>query len=51
MKLKVTIALLLALAPALASASSREPSARMRPQMYHDRSPKARIHEARPHHA
>ena len=44
MKLKISIALLLVLAPALASARPRTTSIRMRPQLFHDRTPKARVH-------
>ena len=44
MKLKISIALLLVLAPALASARPRTTSTRMRPQLFHDRTPKARVH-------
>jgi hypothetical protein len=51
MKIKISIALLLALAPAFASARPKTPTAHMRPQMFHDRTPKARIHQSPPHHA
>ncbi|MBB5340391.1 hypothetical protein [Tunturiibacter gelidoferens] len=51
MKLKIFIGLLLALAPAFASATPKPPTAHLRPQLYHDRSPKARIHQSLPHHA
>jgi hypothetical protein len=46
MKLKVSIALLLVLTPALASARPRTMGTHMRPQMFHDRTPKARVHVA-----
>ena len=46
MKLKVSIALLLVLAPALASARPRTMGTHMRPQLFHDRTPKARVHVA-----
>jgi hypothetical protein len=61
MKLKFSFALLLAVAPALAlasqstpppaSVSQRTPTAHLRPQLYHDRSPKAHVHESSPHRA
>jgi hypothetical protein len=44
MKLKITIALLLAIAPSLASARPRMAGSRMRPQLFHDRTPKAHVH-------
>lgn len=44
MKLKLSIALLLVLAPALASAKPRTMSSHMRPQLFHDRTPKAHVH-------
>jgi hypothetical protein len=58
MKLKIFVALLAALTPALAlaqrtpavaSVSQRTPTAHIRPQMYHDRTPKARVHQSLPH--
>ncbi len=51
MKLKTTIATLLALAPALASARPHEETAHVRQQSYHDRTPKAHVHQAAPHHS
>ena len=45
MKLKISIALLLALAPVVAQAKPRSTSAHMRPQLYHDRAPKERSHD------
>jgi hypothetical protein len=51
MKIKISIALLLAVAPALAFARPREATAHVRTQSFHDRTPKARVHEARAHHA
>ncbi len=44
MKLKVSIALLLVLAPALASAKPRMVGTHMRPQLFRDRTPKAHVH-------
>jgi hypothetical protein len=44
MKLKIYIALLLALTPALAQAKPRS-TPYTRPQLYHDRSPKVRLHD------
>jgi hypothetical protein len=49
MKLKISIALLLALIPALASAKPKTPTAHMRPQLFRDRTPKFRAHEVRMH--
>jgi hypothetical protein len=58
MKFKFFVALLAALAPALAlaqrtpavaSVSQRTPTAHIRPQLYHDRTPKARVHQSLPH--
>lgn len=49
MKLRISIALMLALIPSLAFARSRTGGAHMRPQLFHDRAPKAHIHAARPH--
>jgi hypothetical protein len=51
MKLKLYFALALALSPALALASPKTPTAHLRPQQFHDRAPKARIHQSLPHHA
>jgi hypothetical protein len=61
MKLKISLVLLVALAPALAlasqrtsavaSVSQRTPTAHIRPQLYHDRTPKARVHQSLPHRA
>ncbi|MBB5345029.1 hypothetical protein HDF10_003015 [Edaphobacter lichenicola] len=51
MKLKFSIAFLLALAPVFASAAPKQPTAHLRPQGYHDRSPKAHIQHSYPHHA
>ena len=45
MKLKIYIALLLALAPVVAQAKPRTTSAHTRPQLYHDRAPKARLRD------
>jgi len=43
MKLKISIAVLLALAPVLAQAKPISSSAHLRPQLFHDRTPKARV--------
>jgi hypothetical protein len=51
MKLKITMALMLALAPTLASARSKGATVHMRPQMFHDRSPKPHLQETRSRHA
>jgi hypothetical protein len=51
MTLKISLALLLALTPALALAVPRTPTAHLRPQLYHDRTPKAHVHQSVPHHA
>lgn len=48
MKLKVFIALVIFLVPVLAQAKPRTATAHMRPQLFHDRTPKARTHDARP---
>jgi hypothetical protein len=46
MKLKIfTAALMVVLVPALAQAKPRTASAHMRPQLFHDRTPKARTHD------
>ena len=45
MRLKISIALLLALAPSLAVAKPRTATAHMRPQLYRDRTPKVRVRE------
>jgi hypothetical protein len=49
MKLTFSIAVLLVLAPALVQAKPRSVSAHMRPQLFHDRAPRVRMHEARLH--
>jgi hypothetical protein len=46
MKLRLTIALLVALAPVVAQAKPMSGSTHMRPQLFHDRSPKAHMHNA-----
>jgi len=48
MKLKISIAMLLALAPVFAQAKPAS-SAHLRPQLFHDRSPKARVPSAHVH--
>jgi hypothetical protein len=49
MKLKVLVALMIVTSPMLALASSHSASAHMRPQLFHDRSPKPHVHQAKPH--
>ena len=49
MKLKISIALLLALAPSLAFAKPRTATAHMRPQLFRDRAPKPRVRDYRVH--
>jgi hypothetical protein len=49
MKLRLSIALLLALTPTLALAKPKTTSSHMRPQLFHDRTPKAHVHTAKPH--
>jgi hypothetical protein len=49
MKLKISIALLIALTPALAQAKPKSVSAHMRPQLFHDRAPRARVPQTRVH--
>jgi hypothetical protein len=51
MKMRISIALLLALAPAFALAKPREATVHLRTQTFHDRSPKIHSHESLPHHA
>jgi hypothetical protein len=55
MKTKISIALLIALVPVLvpsvAYAGPKTPTVHVRQQAYHDRTPKARVHESLPHHA
>jgi|HubBroStandDraft_6_1064221.scaffolds.fasta_scaffold689106_1 hypothetical protein len=48
MKLRVSIALLLMLAPSLAVAKPRSASAHMRPQLFRDRAPKVRTRQVTP---
>ena len=45
MRLKISIALLLALAPSLAFAKPRTATARTHSQMYRDRTPKVRVRD------
>ena len=47
MRLKISIALLLALAPSLAFAKPRTATAHMHPQLFRDRAPKVRVRDAR----
>ncbi len=49
MKLRLSIALLLSLTPTLALAKPKAASAHLRPQLFHDRTPKAHVHTAKPH--
>lgn len=49
MKLRLSIALLLSLTPTLALAKPKTASAHLRPQLFHDRTPKAHVHSAKPH--
>jgi hypothetical protein len=49
MKLKISIALLAALTAVFAQAKPISSSAHMRPQLFHDRTPKIRTHESRAH--
>jgi hypothetical protein len=49
MKLRLSIALLLTLIPTLAFAKPKTGSSHLRPQLFHDRTPKAHVHSARPH--
>jgi hypothetical protein len=49
MKLRLFIALLLSLTPTLALAKPKTGSAHLRPQLFHDRTPKAHVHSAKPH--
>ncbi|WP_158792995.1 hypothetical protein [Granulicella sp. L60] len=55
MKIKISLALLIALAPALeptaAFARPKEPTAHMRPQLYHDHSPHARVRDSNGRHS
>jgi len=52
MKLNLALALVLltAVAPAFAEPHSHAASSRMRPQLFHDRTPHARDRGAQPHH-
>jgi len=49
MKLKIFTALVVFLVPVLAQAKPRTATARMRPQLFHDRTPKVRTHDAHTH--
>jgi hypothetical protein len=49
MKLRLPLLLLLTLIPALAFAKPKTATAHMRPQLFHDRTPKVRTHEVPPH--
>jgi hypothetical protein len=50
MKLKLSIAMFLVLAPALAHARPTTSGVHMRPQLLHDRTPKVRDHTPAVHH-
>jgi hypothetical protein len=47
MRLKISIALMLALVPSLAFARPRTATTHMRPQLFRDRAPKAQMPDAR----
>jgi hypothetical protein len=47
MRLKISIALLLALAPSLAFAKPKTATGHMHPQLFRDRSPKPRVRDTR----
>jgi hypothetical protein len=49
MRLKIYIALLLALGPSVAFARPRSATARIRPQTFRDRAPKVKTREIRSH--
>ena len=49
MKLRLSIALLLTLTPMLAFARPRTSTVHMRPQLFHDRSPRAHVRSSKPH--
>jgi hypothetical protein len=49
MKFRISIALLLALAPSMAVAKPRTATTHMRPQLFRDRSPRARLQAPRIH--
>jgi hypothetical protein len=46
MKLRISIVVLMALTPALVSAKPKTPTAHVRPQLFRDRAPKARLHDS-----
>lgn len=49
MKLKIFTALVVFLVPVLAQARPKTPTAHMRPQLFRDRAPKARLHDTHTH--
>lgn len=49
MKLKFFTALVVFLVPVFAQAKPKTPTAHMRPQLFRDRAPKVRLHDARTH--
>lgn len=51
MRLKISIALLLALAPSLAFARPKTATSHMHPQLFRDRAPKMRTRDMRVHEA
>jgi hypothetical protein len=51
MKVRISIALFLALAPSLVFARPKTATSHMRPQLFRERTPKARLHETHPHEA
>ncbi len=48
MRLRIYVALLLMLTPSLALAKPRSASTHMRPQLFRDKTPKARVRQASP---
>ena len=49
MKLKIITALVVVLVPVFAQAKPKTTTAHMRPQLFRDRAPKVRLHDARTH--
>ena len=49
MKLQIIVALLLTFSPVLAFAKPRSATVHMRPQLFHDRAPKAHNHGSKAH--
>jgi hypothetical protein len=48
MKLRIYFAVLLAVVPSMAFAKPKTTTAHMRPQLFRDRSPQARVRDSRP---